>query len=226
MTDSASALLMLQHSDSFFPSGSVAFSYGMESLCGDAKIGTEGDVQRFVEQHLRYRWASLDRTILRIAWCAEGDLDTVQSADQLQQLMSIAHESRTGSWRAGRALLSVHKALRTRGAREYSERIDNGTALGHLCAVQGLLWWGVGLTVEEAEIVSMHSMCVGMLGAALRLGMIGHTGAQRIHTRIRALAEDILNNPFVRSDIVSTFTPAADIAMMRHEWQASRLFSN
>lgn len=226
MTDHASSLLMLQHGDSFFPSGSVAFSYGMESLCADAKIQTHPDVQRFVEQHLRYRWATLDRTLLRKAWCADGNLDIVQSADMVQQRMSIAHESRTGSWRAGRALLSVHKRLGTRCALEYSERIDRRSAQGHLCVVQGLVWWGVGLSVEQAETLSVHTMCVGMVSAAIRLGVIGHTGAQRLLTELRALAGDVLDIPCVDPEAVRTFTPAADIAMMRHEWQTARVFSN
>ena len=226
MMDSPSALLMLQNGDSFFPSGSVAFSYGLESLCGDTKIATEQDVQRFLAQLLRYRWTTLDRPILRMAWLAEGDLDRVQSADRLQQQMSIPYESRTGSWRAGRALLSVHKALHTRGACEYSSRIEQGSALGHLCVVQGLVWWGVGLTVEQAETVSVHTMCTGMLGAALRLGVIGHTGAQRILSHLHVLAAEALSGPCVQPEAVCTFTPAADIAVMRHEWQSSRLFSN
>lgn len=226
MTPAASSLLMLQHGDSFFPSGSVAFSYGMETLCADVKVETQSDVQRFLEQHLRYRWASLDRTLLRTAWCAGGNLDIVQSADLTQQRMSIPHESRTGSWRAGRALLSVHERLGTRCALEYSERIDRGSALGHLCVIQGLVWWGVGLSVEQAETLSVHTMCVGMVSAAIRLGVIGHTGAQRLLTDLRALAEDALNTPCVHAEAVRSFTPAADIAMMRHEWQASRVFSN
>jgi len=226
MTQPGCALLMLQHGDSFFPSGSVAFSYGMESLREDEKLHTERDVARFVEQHIRFRWATLDRAVLRLAWGARGELDTVESADDIQQSMCLARESRTGSWRAGRALLSVHKTLCTPGAGEYSGRIERGEAHGHLCAVQGLVWWGVGLTVMQAETLGVHTMCVGMVGAAIRLGVMGHTGAQRVLARARSAAETVLSAPPPDLDTVCAFTPAADIAMMRHEWQTSRVFSN
>ena len=67
---------------------------------------------------------------------------------------------------------------------------------------------------------------IGLLGAALRLGIIGHIDSQAILGRLHPVIEDILSAPPVALHEMHAYAPAADIAMMRHETQESRLFYN
>jgi urease accessory protein len=95
-----------------------------------------------------------------------------------------------------------------------------------LAAVQGLVGRGVGLTLSACEVLSAHTLCVGLLGAALRLGVIGHLDAQRNLQKARDAIAGILAVPAPGLETISAFTPAAEIAVMRHETAQTRLFAN
>lgn len=225
-SDLSALLRTLQHGDSFFPSGAVAFSYGLETLCADGQVTTAEEVERFIVGQLRGRWAPCDRGVLVAAYRAGDDLEGVERADRLQEAVALARELREGSRWTGAALLRVHAELGTRNAGAYQERVRAGRALGHLAAVQGLVWRGVGLGEEQACAASAHGLCVALLGAALRLGMIGHVGAQRLLAGLRPLLVDLLAAAPPALEEVHGFAPLAEVAAMRHETQASRLFAS
>ena len=147
MPERRALLAMLQHGDSFFPSGAVSFSWGIEALGADGKISKADDVARFVRQQLKGRWATSDRPVLCAAHAAGGDLDSVLTADRLMEANSLAAEQREGSKRMGAALLNIHARLETRGAKDYQARLRAGAAPGHVAAVQGFLWHALGLDV-------------------------------------------------------------------------------
>lgn len=60
----ASLLLALQHGDSQFPSGSFAFSQGLEAASQLATALGPFDFQGFATAQLRHRWAISDRPAL------------------------------------------------------------------------------------------------------------------------------------------------------------------
>ena len=154
------------------------------------------------------------------------DPDRVAEADALLEAMTLAAELRDGSRRSGRAMLKVHKALGTAGAAAYGDLVSAGRAPGHGAAVQGLVWRGVGLDLGAAEALSAHSLAIGILGAALRLGLIGHVDAQRTLQAVRPALARLLQDPAPALDDLHAFTPEAEIAVMRHETATTRLFAN
>ena len=225
MADGGRLFALLQHADSFFPGGQVSFSWGLEELAGSGRIAGADELFAFIDGQLRQRWASADRAVLAAAFDAGGDLDAVTGADRLQDAMSLSAGLRDGSARMGRALLSVHEELGTPGAADYRARVQTDEAPGHLPAVQGLLWRGAGLGRDEAEAASAHGLCVGLLGAALRLGLIGHLDGQRILARLRPGLASLLAQPAPLLAGAGAYAPAVDIAIMTHETRTSRLFS-
>ena len=226
MADSRALLALLQHGDSAFPSGSVAFSYGLETLCQDAEVQDANDVEDFLHDQLRNRWATLERTVLLSAWRDAQDLERLGVIDNLVEEMTLPSELRNGSKRAGGALLSAHRRLDTPGAAALTTAIRAGDCHGHLCVVQGVVWRGVGLGSRDAELISTHTFCSATLAAALRLGIIGHISVQSILNATHAVIAALLDTPPLPEDQLHAYTPVADIAAMRHETQQSRLFSN
>ena len=226
MTNPSALLANLQHGDSFFPSGGFAFSWGLETLRADGAIATKDDVARFIDGQLRYRWASCDRPAVTIAHGAGEDVARVRALDMELEALSLPAELRDGSSRAGRALLGVHAQLGTPLAGEYREHVLAGTVPGHLAAMQGMLWRSSGLPVGDACAVSAHALSVGLIGAALRLNLIGHIDGQRILDGLRTVIVELLDSPVPALDELRAYTPAADIAMMRHAKQFTRLFAN
>src|SRR5258706_11419303 len=157
---------------------------------------------------------------------AGGRFDRLADLDDLAEAMTLATELRQGSRRAGASLLKVHAGLGTCGADEYRERIAERKARGHLPVVQGLLWNATGLSEEACRAVSAHTLCTGIVGAALRLGMIGHLDAQKILLQVRPVLVELLRLPAGEIEALCAYAPHAEIAAMRHEVQDSRLFAN
>ena len=219
-------LVLLQHGDSFFPSGTVSFSFGLETLGEDGRIDSPPAVASFLWGQLRARWATCDRGALVAAHRAAADLQAVARVDALLEASTLAAELRRGSRRAGRALLKVHSALGTTGAAAYSALVTRGEASGHSAVAQGLVWSGAGLDVTGAETLSAHTFATGVLGAAIRLGLLGHIGAQRILQDTRTLVTELLREPAPALDELRASTPETEIAIMRHETAPTRLFAN
>jgi urease accessory protein len=226
MPDADHLLLALQHGDSFFPSGAVSFSWGLETLAEEGKLTSAEAVTGFVAGQLEHRWAELDRAALVLAHRAGGDLEGVARVDRALEAQTLAAELRDGSRRTGIALLGVHEKLGTTGARDYRDRVRGEQAPGHGAAVQGLLWSAVGLSERAAVALSAHTLSVGLLGAALRLGLIGHLDAQRSLAELRLVIEPLIDAPPPALGKMRSFSPEAEIAAMRHETAGMRLFAN
>jgi len=226
MSDDATLLTALQHADSFFPSGGTAFSWGLEALCADRQVTSADDVRRFLEGQLGQRWATCDRLFLVAAHRASKDLDAIAALDRVLEAMTLPRELREGAARAGGALLGIHERLGTADAAAYRGRVRAGLAPGHLPVVQGLLLAGVGLDERTASTVSAHALSVSVVGAALRLSVITHVDAQRILAATRGLLADLLAEPVADVTQACVYAPATDVAAMRHESQAARLFAN
>jgi urease accessory protein len=226
MNDAASLLATLQQADSFFPAGGVSFSWGLETLVTEGVFRADRDLRQLLMGQLEQRWATFDRCALVAAFETVPDLAGVARIDQRIDAMSLARELREGSRRAGASLLGVHERLGTPGASEYRSAVRAGSACGHLPVVQGLVWRGAGMTVDQAQVTSAHTFCISLLGAALRLGAIGHLHAQETLVGLRAPMARLLAEPPPRFQDCYACTPMAEIAVMRHEVQSARLFAN
>ncbi len=226
MPEPHSLLGALQYADSFFPSGSIALSWGLETLRADGEIVSAEQVVQFLEGQIVHRWASFDAPVLVAAIRAGGKFDRLSDLDDCVEAMTLATELREGSRRAGASLLKVNAAIGTPGAAEYRQRIAERKARGHLSVVQGTLWSATGLSEEACRAVSAHTLCTGIVGAALRLGMIGHLDAQKILLQVRPVLVNLLRLPAADAEAMYAYMPHAEIAAMRHEVQDSRLFAN
>ncbi len=216
----------LQFADSFFPSGSIAFSWGLEALRADGEAAGVAQVAQFLEGQLLHRWSCFDAPLVVAAVRASGKLDRLVDLDDLAESMTLVTELREGSRRAGASLLKVHSELGTPGAADYRRRVAQQEARGHLPVMQGMLWQATGLSEEACRAMSAHTLCTGIVGAALRLGMIGHLDAQKIMMQVRPMLVELLGLPSAEIEALCAFTPHAEIASMRHEIQDSRLFAN
>jgi urease accessory protein len=226
MLEMQNLLCALQNADSFFPSGGVSFSSGLETLHWDGQVTSVEELAAFVAGQLQHRWASCDAVAMIAAYRADGQLSEVSEVDAMIEAMMLAAELRDGSKRAGASLLTVHSKLGTEGAMVYRDLIREAKAFGHLSVVQGLLWRAAGMNEDICRAVSAHTLCTGLISAALRLGMIGHLDAQKVLLRVRPLLADLLRLPVGDLTAMYAYNPATEIAAMRHEVQDSRVFAN
>jgi urease accessory protein len=218
-------LTALQHGDSLFPSGGSSFSWGLEPAHRDGLVRDAAQVAAFVSAQLNGRWRPFDRPILCAAHRADADPSAWTALDTVVERMTMAAELRDGSRRAGAALLAIHSRLGTPGADAYYRAVRDGTALGHVAVVQGAVWCAAGIGEAAACAISVHALVSSMLGAALRLNLIGHAAAQAIRTDLQAEMAAAIEEPPAPIDEIASFAPLADIAAMRHADQPMRLFA-
>ena len=73
--------------------------------------------------------------------------------------------------------------------------------------------------------MSAFGLCLSVVGAAMRLGMLGHLESQRLLGRMRPTLDAAMAGDPPALDEMWTGAPALEIAAMRHEPRAARLFA-
>ena len=214
MFDASAALALLQYGDSAYPAGSFAFSWGVEGLAADGLLSSHQDLDDIVWEHLTLRWNSMDRPLLGHAFRA-GDVAGIAAVDRQAETATPMAAMRDGSRRAGRALLGVSVRLGGPLATAYRGLLADAPNLGHLVAVQAVVYRDAGLDHAAAELVSGWTLVSGLVSAAVRLGVVGHVEAQRSLAAARAVLADLLAEPVPAGVLPSSFTPLIDIAVSR-----------
>lgn len=223
MTGPGQLLAAIRFGDSAFPSGGFAFSSGLEGSHRDGLVCDEADVTEFTAEQLDGRWHGCDRVLMRQAWSAP-DPATVDATAESVAVMSVL---RAASRRAGAATLATFAAVLDTAPDpavvDYRNRVLTGSAPGHLAVVQAVCLRAAGLGLETAETVAAWQVLSGIAGAAIRLGIVGHLGAQRVTTALTPLVLDLLARQ--PRSAPAPFTAYADIAAQRRG-DGVRLFAS
>lgn len=225
-----SRLLSLQQADAAFPSGSFAFSNGIEGLvAGDPAFDTASLI-RTLTGLVRFRWAESDRVALILAHRAAPDPARLGRIDAAVEAATLVEAIRVGSRRNGASLLTTHVRLATPGADELRAAIRSGPMLGHLATVQGALWRALGLSEPEAAAVAGYQLVSGTVSATVRLGQVGAIHGQQALQAVLPLVAEIAERPVPEEPddaiVLTGFTPLIEIAAMRHARADLRLFAN
>jgi urease accessory protein len=226
MSEIAATLTALQFGDSFFPSGSVSFSWGLEGLSESGVVSNANDVSAFVVGQLRARWADFDRCVVAAAHRANAELEDVAAIDRQVETQTPCAEFRLGSRRMGDAMLSTFARLGLGDALAYRESVKRSDACGHLAVMQGYLWGRAGLSETDAIALSGHTFTIGLLGAGIRLGCLSHIDAQRVLIEARNEIARLAALPLAPINELSSYAIEAEIAVMRHGSSPTRVFAN
>jgi urease accessory protein len=226
MSDVAATMTVLQFGDSFFPSGSVSFSWGLEALSESGVVTDADAVQAFVIGQLRSRWANFDRPASVAAHRARHDVKAVAAIDAQVEMQTACAEFRIASRRIGEALLSVFARLGLDEVAAYRERVKQGGACGHVAPMQGFVWGLADLSEAETVALSAHTFVTGLLGAGIRLGLLTHIEAQSVLIAARREASRLAEWPLPPTDALSGYGIEAEIAAMQHGNNNLRVFAN
>ena len=218
-------LTILQHADSAFPSGSFAFSNGIEGLAAMNAQLERGGLHDIVTMVLRHRWATSDRIAVALTHRARGDFDEIAEVDHSVEAATLAEPLRSGSKRNGNALLAAHVRLGTTGAAGLRSLIEDGKAHGHLPVVQGFVWRARGMSEADAIAVSGYSTASGLIAVAVRLGRIGAVEAQAVLADVLPTVAE-LSEPAPPDAEIESFMPWVDAAAARHARAHLRLFAS
>jgi urease accessory protein len=226
MTEVFNALALLQFGDSFFPSGAVSFSWGLEALSDNGAVNDADDVRAFVLGQLEARWSEFDRGVVVATHRARASLSEVAAIDHKVEVQTPCAELRSASRRMGNSMLSIFARLDIGDAALYRGMVKGDEGCGHLAAMQGYLWGRAGLGEDDAVALSAHTFTTGLLGAGIRLGRISHIEAQSVLMDAREEAAKLARRAVPSVDALSSYGVEAEIAIMRHVANSLRVFAN
>ena len=221
-----SILQAIWQADGAFPSGSFAFSWGVEGAIALRPELDQATLAELTATIIRQRWLTSDRVALIQAFRAAGDLDVIAKIDRNVEASTFGSIMRDGSRRNGGSFLTSHArlgdamALRLRGA------VRSGICLGHIAVMQGAVWQAMGLSELLAQLASAYGAASGVTSAAVRLGAIGALDGQKILRGCLPLIDSLVADPVPDDAQLSSFIPFLEIAAARHARADLRLFAN
>ena len=219
-------LRAIWQADGAFPSGSFAFSYGIEGIIALRHGLDSGELKRLVMAALRHRWATYDRIALLRAFRSNGDLAVIAAVDREVEASTLVESLRTGSRRNGASFLASHARIGNDLALILRDAVRSGECLGHIAVMQGAVWSSVGLEENLAQLTSGYTVASGLITAAIRLGAVGALQGQEVLAACLPLIEELASDNAPADAELESFVPFLDIAAARHAQADLRLFAN
>jgi urease accessory protein len=221
-------LVLLQLGDGLFPAGGFAHSFGLETYAQEGRVRDREGLEAFVTAHLEGAAGPGDAVAVALATrlAADGDLAAWYALDARLDAMKTVPEFRAASRQMGRQTARVATALGDdRVLASIARSIDDGLVPGHHATVFGAAAGRLGAGAEAAAAAYLYSTAALLVGAGLRLLRLGQLDAQRVlagaRPRIARLAADAAR---AGVDDMWTFTPALELAGVRHASLEMRLF--
>jgi urease accessory protein len=214
----------MQLADSFFPSGIFGASGGLESLVRSGRVKDSRRVLQFIRQQLQFQLVPCDCAVFLAVMKAarKNDVDAAVFADNMCYSIKMVGEVRVASTRSGRQLLnSIIHVAPTRFAKRFKRKIDSGACAGTQPACLAIAADSFGIPRKSALRMMLYSYSAGMVGAALRLGIIQHIDGQKI---LSQLAGDINSVRIAGIRDIWQLSPLIDILQMQHERDELRMF--
>ena len=226
-------LVSLQLSDSAFPSGFYTMSHGLEGF-QQAGLVRPGEAGALLEDLLVASIGPGDATALARAHDAacRRDWDAVAELDHLLHASKLNAELRVASTRSGRQLIDIAAETFAGGeggddVAAWAARVKAKQAPGCQPIATAVCYAATGVPCAQAVVSDLFAFCVSFAGAALRLRLTDHRGAQRMLRDIQPVIEVVTADAVVRpiADI-GGFAPQADIVSAAHERADARLFTS
>jgi len=227
-------LRTLQLADSSFPTGAYAHSQGLEGMVALSWVRDARDVGEYLAELLAAAVLPSDGVALLHTHrsAAVGDVDTIIEIDRLLHAMKLPEEMRSASVQNGRRVLDESHALLASATlpapfEKYRSAVVLGETPGSGAVAFGVATWAQGIAPEMALLGFCHAFAVGVLGAAQRMLPITHGEAQEV---LRGLHRQVVDGAAGIRDVawrdMTSFTPWADIASMRHATADVRMFAS
>ena len=218
-------LTLLQLTDSFFPTGAFAHSFGLETYVQLGLVNDPETFEAFLRSTLHHGVRNGDAVAIGLTYKAAG-IEGVVDLDVRLTAMKVARESREGSIKIGKQFLRNTAILeRNKMLDEYAKGVQSGRCAGHHAIAYGLVASAAEIDLFSAVLGYLHAHVVGQVSAAVRLIPLKPTDGQGIIDAIRPDLIDIAR--FAEGacmDDLGGFTPGLDIRSMQHERLYSRLF--
>jgi urease accessory protein len=221
-------LRLLHLADSALPIGSLAHSFGLESLVARALLSV-AELPDFLRVFL-VEAGALEAVFCREAWriVARGEnlAGAWLSLNEKLSARKMARESRAGSASLGKNFLTVvagfgdfamvREALRA--SRECGGMIHHSVSFGLACGV-------LGIAEDRSVGAYLHQSIAGLISACQRLMPLGQSAATKILWELKpAMVEAAARSAKCSVEDVCCFMPVLEWGAMEHPGLTTRLF--
>ncbi len=220
---------VMQLSDSFFPTGIFATSNGLEFLFSEKKIHGMTDVIDIIRINIIQQIGPSDCVALGNVFdsISKHDFDKIIEADNIVFATKSIKEIRYASVRSGVQLIKcVSEFVKDdEMLNQYKNNVIKNNAHGIFPVAFAISCNALKIKKEKSMLMLLYGFTVGIVGAALRLGLIDHFEGQKIIHNIKPIISQTINEYSNKSlSEMWQFAPQVDIFQMSHEKMDSKMF--
>jgi urease accessory protein len=215
--------LVWQLADSAFPTGGFAHSFGLEAAWQQGEVNG-GSLSRFVRDAV----AQAGQGGVPFLLAAHDDPGALQAIDERCDAFLRNQVANRASRVQGRAWIgTIERAFPRPDVRALCDAVRARPMARHYAPLFGATLKALDVDRREAARLFLFGVCRGTLSAAVRLGIVGTTDAQRLlaeraHDLDRTLAASVT----VTLEEAAQTSPLADLWQASHDRLYSRLFQS
>jgi urease accessory protein len=227
-TDVQWLLGLLQASDSLYPTGAYAHSFGLEGMVDAGVVKDRETLRRFLLTTVLPTLRNVELPLAAQGWVAFGppDWDKVGELCMLAAALRAPRETRQASMAIGRQRAELLAQIQ--GAPLAQEFVRRAAAAGwpHAAALSTALEARVhGAPLPAVLAATCYAAVAGVVAAAMKVLRLGQNAAQTLLAEALALCPAMVDGAaLVPVDEIGWFNPWLDIASARHETASARLF--
>ena len=210
--------------DSAIPTGSFAYSSGLESSSSLGLIRDDAGLRNYLYAYLQQA-ASLEIPFLNSCFQPDADRAAMAAEYDAQLLVPALHRASAVQGRTWLKLLAGFYP--EAGIEAITHWFAAGDLPPHFTLALGLGLRAVGYALPETRTMYLHMLLRDQLSAAIRLGLLGPLAGHRLQHDFYAVFEHLLaaqEERYFGEARRSAFM--LDVAQVLHEDMYSRLFQN
>jgi urease accessory protein len=208
--------------DSGFPTGGFAHSWGLEAAWQGGEVTDDAELGQF----LRDTISQVGHASLPFVTAAHGDPSRLPELDALSDVFLTNVVANRASRVQGGALLAT--CARTWPIPAMSALDQRSQGLCRHCApIFGAVMRALDIPAQETQRMCLFLATRGVLGAAVRLGIVGSYRAQRLQHECSGDLNGVLERcgTLTEADVAQT-APLIDLLQAAHDRLYSRLFQS
>ena len=221
---------LIQTTDTLFPSGGYAHSYGLEEMVALNQVSSPKDLEEFLMQQILPSLEKLELPYLR--YCVEAveknELNKLVSLNEEISAWKLTREIRdAGKFQGTQLLRMILEIYECPVSERFNQSLQEGNDQCQQITATALLRNAQNAPLTSSMIAWIYQAVSNFCSASITLLRLGELACQKIIRRCidAERVQDLLSKSLdVQRDEAGFFNPMLDLASARHELAFSRLF--
>ena len=221
---------LIQTTDTLFPSGGYAHSYGLEEMVALGKVQSKEDLEGFLMQEILPSLEKLELPYLRYSVEAveKNDLEELAKINEEISAWKLTREIRdAGNSQGAQLLRMILEIYQCPLSKELKQLLQGrGDQCQHITAT-ALLRNKQKAPLDSSMIAWIYQAVSNFCSASIKLLRLGELACQKIIHRCingEKIQGLLARSVEVKREEAGFFNPMLDVASARHELAFSRLF--